>query len=797
MPADDAVFTVSNADEKDAGQLLFPHHLDHLLKSAIPRDFILQRGYRTVTDRRQLEALGFSKQQCRVPGILIPLHRVNGDGIVAYQFRPDIPRLNNRGRPIKYETQAGAINRIDCPPSCRDGLANPGIDLLVTEGLKKADAMASQGECVIALTGIWNWRARNQFGGVTVSPDFDHIALNGRPVLLVPDSDYATNPGVAQAARRLAAILKGKKATVSVVLLPPTDNGEKTGADDFLARGHTMEQLKALAVPFEETEKGPEPKDMERSFFYLKNRIYLEVRRYDGEYGFACLDEQKQVKVTNEIGFQGQVIKPRPLPEIEGRPLPIVGLPDENVKECRLFSPDELKDEITRHLSTYVDLPDNDLELSVYYIIFTWFYSKVDTLGYLRFLADTGKGKSRVQKVVGDISFYPVFASGASTFSGIARLNNLWRGTLIMDEADTKGDKEHQFVKYLNLGFERGKYYVLSDKQNPRVQDFFDPFSPKILAMRQPFNDNATEARLLSISPHETSNPNIPIILPEKYYIEARRLRNEMALFTLHHFDDINPQRLMTFSDLSIEPRLKQLAMPLSIVFQLWPAGEEMFRDYLLSRQKEIRRVRSMSWEGTLVNLLTSFAAGDQEMGIESSEYFDPEKKSLVAVTPSMISQQLKTSVKAVTQGLLSVGVQIEKRWVTVHKDGKETRKQVRAYVIPDSRTWREILSRYYFAEEGENELEIPEVIKSTKFTVWKEASQVSQVSQTKEENGNPVTLVTDVTVNSARPNEVSNKPDHCCYACKSDKWWYSPATGWLCGTCHPNPNRDKEQTIG
>jgi hypothetical protein len=518
--------------------------------------------------------------------------------------------------------------------------------------------------------------------------------------------------------------------------------------------------------------------------------LYLEVKRYDGNYGFAYLDEQNQVKIIDEIARHGQSIKPRPLPEIEGKPLDIVGLPDEGIKECRLLSPDEIKEKINAHLATYVDLPDLELELSIYYILFTWFYSKVNTLGYLRFLADTGKGKSRVQKVVGDICFYPVFASGASTFSGIARLNNLWRGTLIIDEADTTGDKEHQFVKYLNLGFERGKYYVLSDKQNPRVQDFFDPFSPKILAMRQPFNDNATEARLLSVSLYETSNLNIPIILPDIYYSEARRLRNEMALFTLHHFDHIQPQNLMTYNDLDIEPRLKQLAMPLSIVFQLWPSGSERFRDYLLSRQKEVRRVRSMSWEGTLVNLLTAFASGDQEMGIESSEYFNPQKKSLAAITPSMISQQLKTSVKAVTQGLISVGVQIEKRWVTVHKDGKEIKKQVRAYVVPDSRTWKEIMSRYYFAEDGEKDLEIPEVIKSTKFTVWKEASQVSQVSQTKEEPVNPVTLVTDVTVNTTRSTEVNNKPNHRCYTCRSDNWWYSPVTGWLCGTCHPDPNK-------
>jgi hypothetical protein len=753
------------------GLQLSARHLEHLRLSAIPPEFIRRRGYRTIEDPKELEALGFRKQQCRVPGILFRLHGVNGDGIVSYQYRPDNPRLNNRGKPIKYETPAGAVNRIDSPPSCHNDLANPQIDLLITEGLKKADALASQGACVIALTGVWNWKAKNQFGGVTISSDFDYIALNGRQVIIVPDSDYATNPGVTQAVKRLAENLRRKKAIVSIVLLPPRSNGEKTGADDFLADGHTLDQLKALAVSFEEVVPAPEPANLERNFLYVKYKLYLEVRKDDGGYGFAYLDENNQVKLIDEISCRGDRIKPRGLPEIQQKPVGIVGLPDETIKECRLLAPDELINRINNHLVAYVDLPEHDLELSIYYIIFTWFYSKVDTLGYLRFLADTGKGKSRAQKVVADLCFYPVFASGASTFSGIARLNNVWRGTLIMDEADTRGDKEHQFVKYLNLGFERGKYYALSDKQDPRIQEFFDPFSPKILAMRQPFNDNATEARLLSISPHETTNPNIPIILPQKYYSEARRLRNELALFTLHHYNDIDPQKLMTFNELSIEPRLKQLAMPISIVFQLWPSGSEIFRDYLISRQKEVRRIRSMSWEGNLVNLLIAFAVGDQEMGIESSEYFNSEKRKFVAVTPSMISQQLKTSVKAVTQGLLSVGVQIEKRWVMAHKEGKEIRKQVRAYVVPDSRTWREILSRYYFAEDGEKELEIPDIIKSTKFTAWKEASQVSQVSQSDEESVGPVTLVTDVTVNSTRPAGVNDIPDYPCHICESNNW--------------------------
>ena len=176
--------------------------------SAINVDVIRARGYRSLLGKSELEKLGFSPSQRHVPGMLIPLWGVDGNGIVGYQFRPDSPRLNSKGKPIKYETPKGATNRLDCPPACQKRLADPRVPLWITEGLKKGDALASLGECVIDLTGIWNWRAKNSFGGITVSSDFDSIALNDRQVYLAPDSDYATNPSVSQAVRRLAEFLK-------------------------------------------------------------------------------------------------------------------------------------------------------------------------------------------------------------------------------------------------------------------------------------------------------------------------------------------------------------------------------------------------------------------------------------------------------------------------------------------------------------------------------------------------------------------------------------------------------------
>ena len=136
-------------------------HFRHLTEgSGIKVDVIKERGYRSLLGKSELEKLGFVPSQRHVPGILIPLWGVDGGGIVGYQFRSDSPRLNNKGKPIKYETPRGATNRIDCPPACQKLLADPNVPLWITEGVKKGDSLASQGECVIDLTGIWNWRAK-------------------------------------------------------------------------------------------------------------------------------------------------------------------------------------------------------------------------------------------------------------------------------------------------------------------------------------------------------------------------------------------------------------------------------------------------------------------------------------------------------------------------------------------------------------------------------------------------------------------------------------------------------------
>ena len=237
---------------------LSENHLKMLAEeSDISEKVIRERDYRTITSEGDLVQFGFSPAQRRVPGLLIPLYTTDGK-IGLHVYRPDNPRTyEDRSkrdpdglRPVKvlkYEIPKGAGVRVDCPPACLKGLKNPTIPLYITEGQKKADALATHGVCAIDLLGVWNFKGRNEFGGTTILADFDFITWENRQVHIVFDSDVMYKPSVRMAMDRLTEILQRKGAAVSAIYLPNHASGVKLGVDDWLADGHNPKDLEALA----------------------------------------------------------------------------------------------------------------------------------------------------------------------------------------------------------------------------------------------------------------------------------------------------------------------------------------------------------------------------------------------------------------------------------------------------------------------------------------------------------------------------------------------------------------------
>ena len=189
--------------------LVEQHEKMLLEESGISQEVVEARGYLTVDTRSELKRLGFSERQCNKPGLLIPVYSPAGD-IATYQYRPDKPRIDKKGKPVKYETPSGSRMVLDVHPFARKRLGNPSIPLFITEGIKKGDALVSRGRCAVALLGVWNWRGRNDEGGLTALAEWDYVALNGREVYIVFDSDVMLKPEVHKAMVRLKAFLESR-----------------------------------------------------------------------------------------------------------------------------------------------------------------------------------------------------------------------------------------------------------------------------------------------------------------------------------------------------------------------------------------------------------------------------------------------------------------------------------------------------------------------------------------------------------------------------------------------------------
>ena len=481
-------------------------------------------------------------------------------------------------------------------------------------------------------------------------------------------------------------------------------------------------QLSSLGFDFSQLvsscKKGSKAKDKPRVAYYGDDeRLYLSTWEYCSVEGSEsrsfhfCYMDHGEIHQTDTITINGVEVYPQILPVKEGAFIPITGVPTSpHISQSELVSSSALYTLIETHLNQYIDVSDLDLEILIYYVLFTWFYTKTNTVPYIRILGDTGKGKSRILKVIGDLCFYPITAEGASTASGIMRFNEKWHGTLLIDEADLKGNFENEIVKYINLGFEKGKFFIKSDKLNPRKQEIFDPFSPKIFAMRANFKDNATEGRLFSITPHETTRTDIPIILPADYTEQVLILRGIITKWVLHHWADVDGSEMIDVSNLPFEPRLKQLIMPLSIILQLFPDGEKRLLEYLEKRQDEIRKTRSQSFEGMCFNTVLALARGEETPGDEFCQYVSTD--GLEVVTPKMVAMHTGvSSPTSVTRALKSIGfdIEISKIDMYIKREGEQKHKKqsVRKLVVPDNQTWLEIVQRYYYKEPDDESAQI------------------------------------------------------------------------------------------
>jgi len=159
-------------------------HLEDLRKSGLSDESIIAAGFRTIPPGDIARHIGYD-----IPDVNsayeIPFDK-DFSRVKVFYFpdRPPAPGEKRR----KYHQKQGKGNRLYIPVLRNNKiLKDTQLKLYIAEGEKKALCASQHGFPCIGITGLWNWKKK---GTDELIPDFDLIALNGREIYLVPDSDY-------------------------------------------------------------------------------------------------------------------------------------------------------------------------------------------------------------------------------------------------------------------------------------------------------------------------------------------------------------------------------------------------------------------------------------------------------------------------------------------------------------------------------------------------------------------------------------------------------------------------------
>lgn len=241
-----------------------------------------------------------TKIKSLLPALFIPLYQLgNNNGHVI--TRPDNPRIDAKGRTVKYEYPPNVKPVLDVLPRYTNELLDAnGRALWFTEGAIKADTLVSLhgfDGIPINVNGVRGWQSA---GGAVA--DFQGIQVQGRRVVLCFDSDYSTNPDVAKAVNALAYYLGGRGAIVSLCLLPAPATGGKIGVDDYIDAGHTFDDLNALLQPYAPQQKAsaqPKQKVMEMCKEWAKRNDIWAYNPTNDSFYFWAATHWKQASPTD------------------------------------------------------------------------------------------------------------------------------------------------------------------------------------------------------------------------------------------------------------------------------------------------------------------------------------------------------------------------------------------------------------------------------------------------------------------------------------------------------------------
>ncbi len=417
------------------------------------------------------------------------------------------PVTDNQGHTIRYYQRASTPPRLYIPAPARAALADPATPLLVTEGEKKALKANQEGLASVAVGGLWNW----QVGGRPIA-DLDRIDWVERETVIVPDSDVWTRPELVRPVFALGKELEGRGAKITVLKLPPIQDGAKAGLDDFLC-AHPREAFDALprlllkhaalartsawwrgwakrkeeagdagaeATALDLLERAESVRVLHPAQDVVDGVLWYGVP-VDG--ALVTITSSRQAYRADRLPVGIALRHTDPGASTVSRDLAVLWLTaGESGSIARTL------DALAAFFPRYVVLPDRRAALWIAaWTLGSWCYRAFRVFPYLSIRSSEKRcGKSRLLGLLARVCFNASPVTAHPTEAQLYRSAARNGGAQLFDELETlQGDKDRfdTLITVLNVGFERGGVVTRLEKRGERfVEEPHEVYAPRVLA---------------------------------------------------------------------------------------------------------------------------------------------------------------------------------------------------------------------------------------------------------------------------------------------------------------------------
>jgi len=242
--------------------------LDDLKRSGLTKTHAKELSLKTVDQQQLSDLAGFPTG----PGYEIPYTDFGGKLIEFSRYKLFFP-VSIRDRNIRYWQPQKSLPHIYIPAliDWEQVLADPQLEVWITEGEKKAAALCALGVPCVAVSGVWAWTSKKQHQQLL--PELK--VLVPRPFVLCFDSDADENPSIKGALSALAVELERLGGTVRFCKLPTLKRGTKTGLDDFLVHHKKKAIEKLIELPKEQMGLSAAMQALNNEVFYVEEQQQL------------------------------------------------------------------------------------------------------------------------------------------------------------------------------------------------------------------------------------------------------------------------------------------------------------------------------------------------------------------------------------------------------------------------------------------------------------------------------------------------------------------------------------------